>query len=79
MTGKLGRAWVGTWVGAWHGAWVHGGVYTTWIGEVGLGGWGRSFGVGVGGGIWCGIIFPFHIMTSTLGNWVWVRALKREH
>ena len=39
--------------GAWHGAWVHGGgdvmmcggkmhVYTTWIGEVGLGHWGRS-------------------------------------
>ena len=22
LTGKLGRAWVGTWVGAWVGAWV---------------------------------------------------------
>ena len=51
MTGKLGHARVGAWHGAWHGAWCGGGgnvgdvwwgwekflVYTTWIGDVGLG------------------------------------------
>ena len=24
LTGKLGRAWVGTWVGGWVSAWVYG-------------------------------------------------------
>ena len=36
VAGKLGRAWVGAHV--LHGL-VHG---ITWIGDVGLGGWGRS-------------------------------------
>ena len=40
LTGKLGRAWVGSWVGVWVGAWVDG--ITTWIGEVGFGHWGMS-------------------------------------
>ena len=40
MTGKLGCAWIGAWV--LHGL-VHG---ATWIGEVGLGGWGGLDGDG---------------------------------
>ena len=37
VMGKLGRGWVGAWVV--HGM-VHGwGACTTWIGDVGLGGW----------------------------------------
>ena len=52
VTGKLSCAWVGAWVGAWFGASMHDGGdvvevvkmhgYTTWIGVVGLGLWGRS-------------------------------------
>ena len=41
--GKLGSAWVSALVGAWPGTQKHvGGDVVSWIGEVGLGHWGRS-------------------------------------
>ena len=42
LMGRLGHEWLSAWVSA--------SLYSTWIGEVGLGHWGRS-GLSGGGGV----------------------------